>query len=118
MINTPKGKPFFTEIYNLVGEGGEYPVEATIDYQTSGPEKWGVLNIPAFTTPDGNTLISAYQFESSPTFSNFNVIKGEIFTVAQDYFNNQGLISPSFILVLSDKQAFIPPILTHISIIV
>lgn len=108
MINLSGGRTLYTEVYSLVGIGGDFPVNATINYKNSGPENWGTLDIPAFITPDGEISIPAYQFESSPTFSDFSVVKEEIFIVAQNYFNNQGLISPSFILKNTTKPQIDP----------
>lgn len=107
MANLPGGKILYTEIYNLVGEGGDFPVEVTIDYKTLGPKKWAIVDIPAFTTPSG-IPIPTFQSESQQILSDFDVVKGEILIIAQNYFNSEGLLSPSFILKSTTKPQVDP----------
>lgn len=107
MANLPGGTISYTEVYNLVGEGGEFPVEVTIDYKNLGPKNWAIINIPAFTTPSGIS-VPTFQNESQQTFANFDIIKGEILIIAQNYFNGEGLLAPSFILKSTTKSQVDP----------
>jgi hypothetical protein len=97
MANLPGGKIIYTEVYSLVREEGNFPVDAIIDYKSLGPKKWAIINIPAFTTSN-RVNIPVFQFESQQLLSSFDIIKGEILTVAQNFFNGEGLLAPSFIL--------------------
>lgn len=102
MANLPGGRIVYTEVYSLVGEGGNFPVDAIIDYKSLGPKRWAIINIPTFTTSNG-VAIPAFQFESQQLLSDFDIIKGEILTTAQNFFNGEGLLSPSFVLKSTTK---------------
>lgn len=92
----------YKETYTLIGEAGPFPVEAIIEYKSLGQKRTANISISEFTTSNG-ILIPTLKTEVSVIGNDFSGVKNEILIVAKNHFNDNGILSPSFILKSSTE---------------